>query len=79
MAAADAEALIAVLNACGKERQTKGMVEELLGQIATVFAHAPAATALDPRLQAAVAKCLAFMPQVHSCAVNNSVAPNAWV
>lgn len=66
MAVAHAEALLATLEACGDDTLDADWASQLLGGIAAAVYWAPAGLATDPRLQAAVARCLNRVPQVRA-------------
>ena len=66
MAAAHSEALLAIVDACGREDLENVFAPAMPEGIAAVSIWAPASVAGDPRLQAALAKCLAALPQVRT-------------
>ncbi len=75
MGAADAEAIIAIVNACDKEEQPELQFDEWMGSFHVAFACGPPATTLDPRLQAAMDSSVAVTPQVSSQAAAISQLP----
>lgn len=66
MAVAHAEALLAILDACADEEVDAFWACQLLGGISFAVIWGPRSVATDPRLRAAVARCLARVPLVRS-------------
>lgn len=66
MAAAHRDALLAILDACTPADLNSMLAQAITRDIAAVYIWAPASVAGDPRLQAALAKCLAALPQVRT-------------
>lgn len=73
MAAAHCEAVLAVLDACGSASLGDELSKQLLSSVYALMVWGPPLKA-DPRLQAAVAKCLA---QARSCVVLCELPPAA--
>jgi len=59
------DALVAIWDACSDGADAEAaLVSQLLAGMATALFWGPPALAINPRLQAAVAKCLEILPQV---------------